>query len=118
MDFRGRVPGGLCCRDFAPKESFTPSQLDAISSVFMFYNDFHGISYTSGVGCLAAFVAEMLPLKKPVIDPIWLFFCLIFMGFKDFHNISWISGVGFLAAFVVEMLPLTPLLDSSWRLFL
>ena len=41
MVFRGRMPSSLCRRDVAPKETFTRSQLAAVSSIFMDFRGFH-----------------------------------------------------------------------------
>ena len=60
--------GGLWHRDAAPKETFTRSQLAASPLIFINFNDFLEMSWISGVGCSAAFAAEMLlPL-----DSSWL----------------------------------------------
>ena len=65
---------------------------------------------------MAAFAAEMMPIKKPLLDSSWLLFhrfswiskdfmrfhgfnvICISKGFMRFHEISWITGVGGFAA--------------------
>ena len=52
MDFRGRgfaASADVCGRDVAPKETFTRSQLAAVSSIFM---DFRGFCKISWISCI------------------------------------------------------------------
>ena len=49
----------------------------AISTIFMDFRGFHEISWISGARGsqpLPTVAAEMLPLKKPLLDPSWLLF--------------------------------------------
>ena len=58
----------------AIKETFPRSQPAAISSISMDFRRFNGFPRISGIHSLPAPKNEMLPLKKPLLDPSWLLF--------------------------------------------
>ena len=95
MDFRVggfAASADVCGRNDAPKETFTRSQLAAVSLIFMDFRGFHRFIDSSNhriwrLGWLARLGWAG-----------WLAISSIFMDFRGFHEISWISGVGGFAA--------------------
>ena len=81
MRFEGSEVSRHCGQGPAPLETFTRSQLAAISSIFIDFYDFHEFSYDfmdfegrESRKPVAACAAEVLLLWKPVLDPSWLLF--------------------------------------------
>ena len=91
MDFhRFRCPRSqdVCKRNDSLKETFTRSQLAAVSSIFMDFRGFHRFIDSSNhriwrLGWLARLGWAG-----------WLAISSIFIDFRGFHEISWIPGVG------------------------